>query len=67
MKNANNQNYSHKATAKNQNNAQMRKSNEQVADVPNPPTPNRAHTDMKAQGKKCGGDSCNVKYDSKNK
>ena len=31
------------------NKAENKRSNEQVANVPNPPVPNRAHTEMKAQ------------------
>ena len=45
------------------NNAEMKKNNEQVADVPNPPVPNRAHTEMK-DGKKCT-DKCNIDYNKK--
>ena len=45
------------------NNAEMKKSSEQVANVPNPPVPNRAHTEMK-ENKKCT-DKCNINFDSK--
>ena len=57
MKNNNN------SEMKNNYNSQMKKSIEQVADVPNPPVPNRAHTEMK-DGKKCT-DKCNINYDKK--
>lgn len=39
------------------NKAEMKKSNEQVANVPNPPVPNRAHTEMKSNQINCRGES----------
>ena len=45
------------------NNAEMKKSNEQVANVPNPPVPNRAHTEMKEK-QKCT-DKCSINYETK--
>ena len=44
---------------------EMNAAKSQVANVPNPPVPNRAHTEMKNQG--CDDGKCEIKYDSKKK
>ena len=47
------------------NKTEMKKAQEQVANVPNPPVPNRAHTEMK-QGQDCK-DKCDIRFDNKKK
>ena len=49
------------------NKAEAKKQNMQVADVPNPPVPNRAHTEMKSDKNGCNGDTCEIKYETKKK
>ena len=49
---------------KNSNNqGKIKQNNSQVANVPNPPVPNRAHTEMKNTG--CNSDKCEIKYENK--
>lgn len=53
----------------------QKKPNGQIANVPNPPVPNRAHTEMKAEnsngdkkGKpECDDDSCEIDFKRKGK
>ena len=45
------------------NKAEMKKAKDQVANVPNPPVPNRAHTEMKNHG--CNSDRCEIKFENK--
>ena len=47
------------------NKTEAKKQNTQVADVPNPPVPNRAHTEMKSNKSGCNGDSCKINYENK--
>ena len=47
------------------NNAEMKKAKDQVANVPNPPVPNRARTEMKSKKNGCSSDSCEIKYENK--
>ena len=49
------------------NKTEMKKQNEQVANVPNPPVPNRAHTEMKTQSGGCKDGACKIDFESKKK
>ena len=48
------------------NNATSKKSNNQVANVPDPPVPNRAHTEMKNQNSNAENNNSTNKVENKN-
>lgn len=47
------------------NKAEMKKANDQIANVPNPPVPNRARTEMKSGDGDCDKGACEIKHCSK--
>ena len=38
-----------------------------LAEVPNPPVPNRAHTEMKTQNSGCKDGACKIDFENKKK